>query len=134
MVEGLEQVVALPEPIGDILEEFTWPNGLKVKQIRDTMGVIAIVFESRPNVTVDSAGLCLKSGNVTILRGGSDAIHSNAAIVRVITEAANRAGVPENAIQLIENTDRGLVKELLTARGLIDLVIPSGGAGLIKMV
>ena len=134
MVEGLEQVVALPDPIGEILEEFTRPNGLKVKKIRVPMGVIAIVFESRPNVTVDSAGLCLKSGNVTILRGGSDAIHSNAAIVRVITEAANRAGVPENAIQLIENTDRGLVKELLTARGLIDLVIPRGGAGLIKMV
>ncbi len=134
IVEGLKQVETLPDPVGEVLEETTRPNGLHIKKVRVPIGVIAIIFESRPNVTVDSSSLCLKSGNATVLRGGSDAIHSNIAIWKVIREAVKRAGAPEDAIQLIETTDRNAVKELLSLRGVVDLAIPRGGAGLIRTV
>jgi glutamate-5-semialdehyde dehydrogenase len=127
-------VAALPDPVGEVFDMRTLPNGLMLGRKRVPLGVIAAVYESRPNVTIDISVLCLKSGNAIILRGGKEAIHSNSALARVVIEAAARAGVPDGAVQFIENTDRALVSHLLKMRSVIDLVIPRGGAGLIEFV
>ena len=134
MAEGVRQVIDLRDPSGIVLDEFTRPNGLAIKKVSVPLGVIAIIFESRPNVTVDAAALCIKAGNACVLRGGSEAIASNPALTSVIRQGLKAAGLPENSVNIIENTDRALVKELLTLRGFIDLAIPRGGAGLIRMV
>lgn len=134
MAEGVRQVIDLPDPSGVVLDEFRRPNGLFIQKVSVPLGVIAIIFESRPNVTVDAAALCIKSGNACVLRGGSEAITSNTALTAVIREGLKAAGLPENSVNILENTDRALVKELLTLRGFIDLAIPRGGAGLIRMV
>jgi glutamate-5-semialdehyde dehydrogenase len=134
MAEGIQIVKKLPDPIGEIISEWKRPNGLKIKKVRTPLGVIAIIYEARPNVTVDAATLCLKAGNATILRGGSDAIQTNVALAKIISEAAYRAGVPEGTIELIEDTNRETVKELLGLREYIDVVIPRGGKDLIQMV
>jgi len=127
-------VAALPDPVGEVFDMRTLPNGLQLGRKRVPLGVIGAIYESRPNVTIDISVLCLKSGNAIILRGGKEAIHSNSALARVVQEAATRAGVPEGAVQFIENTDRALVDEMLKMRHFIDLIIPRGGAGLIKLV
>jgi glutamate-5-semialdehyde dehydrogenase len=127
-------VAALPDPVGETFEMRTLPNGLQAGKRRVPLGVIGAIYESRPNVTVDIAALCLKSGNAVILRGGKETIHSNTAIVGVIREACRKAGMPEGCVQFIEDTDRALVNEMLKMNDLIDLVIPRGGAGLIKSV
>lgn len=134
MAEGVRQVIDLRDPSGIVLDEFTRPNGLAIKKVSVPLGVIAIIFESRPNVTVDAAALCIKAGNACVLRGGSEAIASNTALTSIIRQGLKAAGLPENSVNIIENTDRALVKELLTLRGFIDLAIPRGGAGLIRMV
>jgi glutamate-5-semialdehyde dehydrogenase len=127
-------VAALPDPVGEVFEMRTLPNGLQLGKRRVPLGVIGAIYESRPNVTMDISALCLKSGNALILRGGKEAIHSNSALAKVVQAAATRAGVPEGAVQLIENTDRALVGDMLQMRQYIDLMIPRGGAGLIKLV
>jgi glutamate-5-semialdehyde dehydrogenase len=134
MAEGLRQVAELPDPIGDTLETYTRPNGLLVKKIRVPIGLIAMIYEARPNVTVDAAGLALKTGNAVLLRGGSSAIRSNLAIVRVLHEALSRTDVPPQALQIIENPDRASVDELLKLNGIVDVVIPRGGQSLIQTV
>ncbi|MFA5104174.1 MAG: glutamate-5-semialdehyde dehydrogenase [Candidatus Margulisiibacteriota bacterium] len=134
MIDGIKQVISLPDPVGNVIEEFKRPNGLKIKKVRVPIGTIAIIYESRPNVTVDAAVLCLKAGNCVVLKGGSDAINSNMAIVSAISGAAYSKGIPQGAIEFIETTDREAVKELLSKREYIDCVIPRGGAGLINMV
>ena len=134
MAVGVRQVVELPDPVGRCLEEWDRPNGLHLCKVTVPLGVIAIIYESRPNVTVDAAALCIKSGNACVLRGGSEAIHSNTALVAVIKDALKAAGLNPDVVGLLENTDRALVKELLTLRQYIDLAIPRGGAGLIRMV
>jgi glutamate-5-semialdehyde dehydrogenase len=127
-------VAALPDPVGEVFDMRTLPNGLQLGRKRVPLGVIGAIYESRPNVTVDISVLCLKSGNAIILRGGKEAIHSNSALARVVQEAATRAGVPDGAVQFIENTDRALVNQMLKMRDFIDLVVPRGGADLIKLV
>jgi glutamate-5-semialdehyde dehydrogenase len=134
VAEGVRAVAALPDPVGEVIDMRTLPNGLIVGRRRVPLGVIAAIYESRPNVTVDIASLCLKSGNACILRGGKEVIRSNTALARVLQEAAAAAGVPEGAIQLIENTDRALVGEMLKMRDVIDLVVPRGSAELISFV
>ena len=134
MAEGLRQVAALPDPVGLTTAMWRRPNGLEIGKVRIPIGVIAIIFESRPNVTADAAALCLKSGNAAVLRGGTEAIHSNRAIATVLQEAFIAAGVPEGALELVLNPDRALVREFLRMDDLIDLVVPRGGAGLIRMV
>ncbi|NLP42473.1 MAG: glutamate-5-semialdehyde dehydrogenase [Veillonellaceae bacterium] len=134
MAEGLRQIAALPDPIGEGLGTKRRPNGLEITKVRVPLGVIGIIYEARPNVTVDAAGLCLKSGNAVILRGGSEAIASNTAIIKVITAAAYTAGIPEGAIQFIETTDRQAVNAMLKLNQYLDVIIPRGGAGLIKTV
>lgn len=134
MAEGVRQVIAMPDPVGQTLSSWDRPNGLHIDKVTVPLGVIAIIFESRPNVTVDAAVLCLKSGNATVLRGGSEAIRSNVALAGVIRHAIARAGLPSDAVTIMENTDRALVSELLTLRQYINLAIPRGGAGLIRMV
>jgi len=127
-------VAALPDPVGEQFDMRTLPNGLLLGKRRVPLGVIGAIYESRPNVTIDISVLCLKSGNAIILRGGREAVHSNSALAKVVQEAATRAGVPDGAVQFIENTDRKLVDDMLQLRQYIDLVIPRGGAGLIKLV
>ena len=134
MAQDVLTVAALPDPVGEVFDMRTLPNGLMLGRKRVPLGVIGAVYESRPNVTIDISVLCLKSGNAIILRGGKEAIHSNSALAKVVTAAVARAGVPDGAVQFIENTDRALVSHLLKMRGVIDLVIPRGGAGLIKFV
>ena len=133
MAQGLREIAALPDPVG-ALEMVRRPSGIRVGKLRVPIGVIGIIYESRPNVTADAAGLCLKAGNAVILRGGSEAINSNICLVKILSEAACSAGVPEDAIQLIETTDRKAVTEMLKAEGWVDLVIPRGGKELIKTV
>ncbi len=130
----VNSIVILPDPVGEIFDMRTMPNGLQIGKKRVPIGVIAAIYESRPNVTVDIASLCLKSGNAVILRGGKETLRSNKALIRVIEEALQKCGIPSGAVQLIENTDHALVSELLKMRDVIDLVIPRGGAGLIKFV
>lgn len=127
-------VAALPDPVGETFDMRTMPNGMQVGKRRVPLGVIGVIYESRPNVTVDISSLCLKSGNAVILRGGKEAIRSNTALARVVTEAASEAGVPDGAVQFIESTERALVGHLLKMRDTIDLLIPRGGAGLINLV
>jgi glutamate-5-semialdehyde dehydrogenase len=127
-------VQALPDPVGETYESRTMPNGLQISKRRVPLGVIAAIYESRPNVTVDISALCLKSGNAVILRGGRETINSNIAIVSVIQDACRKAGMPEGCVQFIDNTDRSLVDHLLKMRDVVDLMIPRGGAGLIKFV
>jgi glutamate-5-semialdehyde dehydrogenase len=134
MAQGLRDVAALPDPIGEVLRGYTRPNGLEIRQVRVPFGVIAMIYEARPNVTVDAAGLGLKSGNAVLLRGSATAFASNNALVAVLAEAAEKAGLPRDAVQLVPGTDRASVGHLLRARGLVDLVIPRGGAGLISYV
>jgi glutamate-5-semialdehyde dehydrogenase len=134
MADGLREVAALPDPVGEVIRGYTLPNGLQVRQVRVPLGVVAIIYEARPNVTVDAAGLTLKSGNAVLLRGSSSARSSNAALVEVLATAAEKAGLPRAAVQLVPAADRGSVTELLQARGLVDVVIPRGGAGLIQHV
>jgi len=127
-------VAALPDPVGEVFDMRTLPNGLQIGRKRVPLGVIGAIYESRPNVTIDISALCLKSGNAIILRGGKEAIRSNSALAGVVQGAATRAGVPDGAVQFVENTDRVLVNHLLKMGGIIDLIIPRGGAGLIKFV
>ncbi|VBB07882.1 gamma-glutamyl phosphate reductase signature [Lucifera butyrica] len=134
MAEGLRQIVSLADPIGEGLEIIRRPNGLEISKVRVPLGVIGMIYEARPNVTVDAAGLCLKSGNAVVLRGGSEAIHSNRAIAKIIAEAAVAAGIPQGSIQLIETTDRQAVNAMLSLNEFFDVIIPRGGAGLIKTV
>ena len=134
MAQDVRAVAALPDPVGEVFDMRTLPNGLLIGRKRVPLGVIGAIYESRPNVTVDISVLCLKSGNAVILRGGREAIHSNSALAGVIQEACKRAGMPDGAVQFIENTDRVLVNDMLKMRGVIDLLIPRGGAGLIKLV
>lgn len=134
MAAGLEEVAALPDPVGDIVRQYVHPNGLRIAQIRQPLGVVGIIYESRPNVTADAAALCLKSGNATILRGGSEAIHSNVAVARIFREAATAAGAPENAVQIIETTDRAAVGEMLRLDRHIDVIVPRGGKSLIARI
>lgn len=134
MAEGLEQISKLEDPVGEILEEFTRPNGLRIQKKRVPLGVIGIIYESRPNVTADAFGLCFKSGNVVILKGGSDALSSNMAITQVIRESLMEAGICEDAIQLITATDRSVTSEFMRLNRYVDVLIPRGGAGLIRAV
>ncbi len=134
MADGIRQVVALDDPIGEVLSMKKRPNGLLIGRKRVPLGVIAVIYESRPNVTLDTFGLCFKTGNAVILKGGSDAINSNIAIASVIRKALREYGIDENAIQLIDSTDRECVKELLTMNEYVDVVIPRGGKGLIQFV
>jgi glutamate-5-semialdehyde dehydrogenase len=134
MAQCLREVAELPDPIGDIIKTWTRPNGLIIGQLRVPLGVVAVIYESRPNVTSDVSGICLKSGNAVILRGGSEAINSNIAIGDVLTETATNAGIPEGAIQVVKTTDRSVATELMRMRGYVDILIPRGGADLIKAV
>ncbi len=134
MAGGLRQVAALPDPVGEVLDEFTRPNGLKIQKIRVPFGVIGIIYESRPNVTADAFGLCFKAGSAVILRGGSDAIHSNTRITEVLREGLKACGLPENAVALITDTSRETVNEFMKLNRFVDVLIPRGGAGLIQSV
>lgn len=134
MAEGVRQVAALPDPVGDELERFTRPDGLEIRKVRVPIGVIAIIYESRPNVTIDCAALCLKSGNASILRGGKEAFHSNTALAALVARALADTGLPADAVQLMPTTDRAALTELLQRDDLIHCVIPRGGEGLIRFV
>lgn len=134
MAEGLLQIAALADPIGEISELNYRPSGIQVGKMRVPLGVIGIIYEARPNVTADAAGLCLKAGNAAILRGGSEAIHSNQAIANCVKEGLTKAGLPESAVQVIETTDRAAVGELITMKDFIDVIVPRGGKGLIERV
>lgn len=134
MAQGVAEVAELPDPVGQVMESWTRPNGIRLEQVRVPIGTIGIIFESRPNVTSDAAVLCLKTGNATILRGGSEAIHSNRAIADVLTKAGESAGLPEHAIQLIPFTDRSSVSALCAMDKWLDVIIPRGGRGLIETV
>ncbi len=134
IADGVLQVMALNDPIGEVIKMWTRPNGLNIGQKRVPMGVIAIIYEARPNVTVDAAVLCLKTSNACILRGGSEAINSNTAIMRVMQKAAYAAGIPEGALNIVEDTSRETAAELMKMNGYIDMLIPRGGKGLIKSV
>ena len=134
MAEGLMQIAALPDPVGAISDLVYRPSGIQVGHMRVPLGVIGIIYESRPNVTADAAALCLKSGNACILRGGSEAIHSNRAIAKCLRAAIKEAGLDENVVQLIDSTDRALVGALITADQFVDVIIPRGGPSLIKRI
>ena len=134
MADGLKDVVSLPDPIGEVTRMWKRPNGLQIGKQRVPLGVIGIIYEARPNVTCDAAGLCLKSGNVVILRGGKEAINSNIAIVKALREGVKEAGLLEDVIQLVENTDREVATEMMRLNQYIDVLIPRGGAGLIQSV
>jgi glutamate-5-semialdehyde dehydrogenase len=134
MAEGLRSLIALPDPVGEVTRMWTRPNGLQIGKMRVPLGVIGIIYEARPNVTVDAAGLCLKAGNAVILRGGSEAFNSNQAITQVISGAATSAGLPPGTIQLVNTTDREAVDIMLKMNEFIDVLIPRGGAGLIQTV
>lgn len=132
MAEGLEQIAALPDPIGEISHMKLRPSGIQVGQMRVPLGVIGIIYEARPNVTVDAAGLCIKSGNATILRGGSEAIHCNQALARLVSEGLAGAGLPAASVQIVETTDRAAVGALITMSEYVDVIVPRGGKGLIE--
>lgn len=134
MAEGLRLVAALPDPVGNVIGGQTLANGLKITKVRVPLGVIGIIYEARPNVTADAIGLCLKSGNAVVLKGGSEAMQSNMAVAGVLTEAAEAAGIPQGAIQFIDTADRAAVTALIKLNDFVDVVIPRGGAGLIKAV
>ncbi|MDF3036419.1 MAG: glutamate-5-semialdehyde dehydrogenase, partial [Paucimonas sp.] len=132
MAEGLEQIASLPDPIGEVFNMKYRPTGIQVGQMRVPLGVIGIIYEARPNVTVDAAGLCIKSGNATILRGGSEAIHCNQALAKLVKEGLEGAGLPQDAVQIVETTDRAAVGELITMPQYVDVIVPRGGKGLIE--
>ena len=134
MIEGLRQVAALPDPVGGITDMKYVPSGIQIGQMRVPLGVIGIIYESRPNVTVEAASLCLKSGNATILRGGSEAIHSNRAIARCLQDGMREAGLPLEAVQVVETTDRAAVGEMITMPEYVDVIVPRGGKGLIERI
>jgi len=134
MATGIEEVAALPDPVGEVDRMWRRPNGLWVGKMRIPLGVIGIIYESRPNVTADAAALCVKSGNAVVLRGGSEAIHSNLAIAEILREGLSSAGLPEDAVSVLRQTDREAIDELLCAEEFIDLIIPRGGEGLIRSV
>ncbi len=134
MAEGLQQISELPDPIGEVLDAWERPNGLSIRQVRVPFGVIGIIYESRPNVTADAFGLCFKTGNAVILRGGSDALHSNVCITEVLQEGLVSVGMPKNSIQIITDTSREVVKEFMRLNAFVDVLIPRGGAGLIRTV
>ncbi|WP_068499610.1 glutamate-5-semialdehyde dehydrogenase [Paenibacillus kribbensis] len=134
IAEGLRQIAELPDPVGDTLEHIERPNGLRIEKIRVPLGVIGIIYEARPNVTVDAAGLCLKTGNPVVLRGGSAALSSNRKIIEVLQQTLDTTAVPREALQLIEDSDRASVNEMLTLNGLLDVIIPRGGRSLIQNV
>ena len=134
MADGLRQVAGLPDPVGEVVRGTRLPNGLELRQVRVPLGVVGIIYEARPNVTADAAGLCLKSGNAVLLRGSSSAVSSNAVIVEVLREAVASTGLPADAVQLVPGEGREPVKHLMRARGLVDVLIPRGGADLIRAV
>ena len=134
MAEGLVQLTALPDPIGEVIDGFRRPNGLQIVKRRVPLGVLGIIFESRPNVTADAAGLCIKSGNACILRGGKEAINSNIAIAEIFSETLEASGLPKAAVQLIDNTSREVSTAMMKLNDYIDVLIPRGGAGLIRSV
>jgi glutamate-5-semialdehyde dehydrogenase len=134
VAQGLETVAGLADPVGEVMRGSILPNGLELKQVRVPMGVVGMIYEARPNVTVDAVGLALKSGNAALLRGSSTAEHSNTALVAILRDALESAGLPADSVQLLPCHDRASVTHLITARGLVDLVIPRGGAGLINAV
>lgn len=134
MADGLRQVAGLADPVGNVIDGKTLPNGLHITKIRVPLGVIGIIYEARPNVTADAAGLCLKSGNAVILKGGSEAMESNKTVAAILAQAAEGAGIPAGSIQFIDISDRQAVQDLIHMNGLVDVVIPRGGAGLIQAV
>jgi glutamate-5-semialdehyde dehydrogenase len=134
MADGLRDLARLPDPVGEVVRGSTLANGLELRQVRVPFGVVGMIYEGRPNVTVDAAGICLKSGNAALLRGSSSAAASNAALVAILREAVEGAGLPADAVQLVPADSRETVKELMRARGLVDVLVPRGGAGLIKSV
>ncbi len=134
MAAGLRQVAALPDPVGETVEAWRRPNGIEISRVRVPLGVIGFIYESRPNVTADAAGLCLKSGNAVLLRGGSEALASNAAIVNVLGKAVEKAGLPADAVQVVDTADRAAVMAMLTLDRLIDLIIPRGGEEFVRLV
>jgi glutamate-5-semialdehyde dehydrogenase len=134
MAEGLRQVAALPDPVGKVIMGTRRYDGLELMKVRVPLGIVGVIYESRPNVTVDAAGLCVKAGNAVVLRGGSEAIRSNIQLVKVIGAAARAAGLPEGCIQLVETTERAAAEQMMRLNGLIDVLIPRGGAGLIQTV
>ncbi|MBI2340310.1 MAG: glutamate-5-semialdehyde dehydrogenase [Deltaproteobacteria bacterium] len=134
MAQGLEEVAGLTDPVGETVSQWVRPNGLKVARVRIPLGVIGVIYESRPNVTVDAAGLCFKSGNAVLLRGGSEAIHSNRALGKILQDVLKKKGIPPEVVTVVPSPDRTLLKTLLKLDGLIDLIIPRGGEGLMKFV
>ena len=134
MIKGLREVVALKDPVGSVITKWVRPNGLEISKVRVPIGVIGIIYESRPNVTADATGLCIKTSNAVILRGGKEAIHSNAAIADAMQAGGAKKGLPDNSVQLIRTTDREAVKELVQLEGRVDVIIPRGGEGLIRSV
>ena len=134
MIDGLTQVAALPDPVGEITDLRFRPSGIQVGQMRVPLGVIGIIYESRPNVTVDAAALCLKSGNACILRGGSEALHSTQAIAACITQGLSAAGLPTSAVQIVATADRAAVGELITMNQYVDIIVPRGGKSLIERI
>lgn len=134
MADGLRQIAALPDPIGGMSDLNYRPSGIQVGRMRVPLGVIGIIYEARPNVTADAAGLCLKAGNAAILRGGSEAMHSNQAIAACVREGLKTAGLPETAVQVIETSDRAAVGELITMKAFVDIIVPRGGKGLIERI
>lgn len=134
MADGVRQIAALRDPVGETIEGYLRPNGMEIRKMRVPIGVIGIIYESRPNVTADVAALCLKSGNAVVLRGGSEAINSNLAIARLIRQSINSQGVPEGAVQIIETTDRQAARELMEMKDYVDCLIPRGGKNLVRTV
>jgi len=134
IIEGLRQVAALPDPVGDVTDMRYMPSGIQLGKMRVPLGVIGIIYESRPNVTAEAASLCLKSGNAVILRGGSEAIESNQAIAACIAKGLAQAGLPADAVQVVETTDRAAVGELITMPEFVDIIVPRGGKGLIERI
>ncbi len=134
MARGLTEIAGLPDPVGEITKMWQRPNGMMVGRMRVPLGLIGIIYESRPNVTADASGLCLKAGNAVILRGGSEAMHSNTAIVKILRDAAAKAGIDGNVITFIDNPDRQAIMEMVQLEGIIDVIIPRGGEGLIRAV
>jgi len=134
MAEGLRQIATLPDPIGEMSNFKYRPSGIQIGQMRVPLGVIGIIYEARPNVTADAAGLCIKSGNAAILRGGSEAIHCNQALAKLVHEGLEKAGLPKSAVQVVETTDRAAVGELITMKAFVDVIVPRGGKGLIERI
>lgn len=134
IAQGVREIIALKDPVGEVISGWMRPNGLEIQKVRVPLGVIGIIYEARPNVTVDAAALCLKAGNAVVLRGGKEAIHSNIALTKIMQEAAEKAGLPKSCVEIIETTDRASAQEMMRLNGMIDVLIPRGGGGLIKTV